>query len=114
MCEVEHSKRKAGEAMSKNIRGLTLEKAKEQIAELQRFIKLVESYNPDSFETTVIYEYAIQGSVARVASKLNEQGQRINGRKLTSNDISAIIVQKPFDELHEIIRRVFQTNSPYK
>jgi hypothetical protein len=74
-------------------------------------INLIESYIPTTFEQRVIHLYAIEGSVKAVADKLNAQDERINGRKFISNDISAILKQKPIDELHAITQIAFERNS---
>jgi hypothetical protein len=82
-------------------------KLHEEIRELERFIEIAESYEADTFEKKVIKEYAFIGNVATVATKMNEAGYSIEGRKLISNDISEIIKQKPIDELHKFVRKSF-------
>ncbi|MFY0544945.1 hypothetical protein [Brevibacillus sp. H7] len=89
---------------------MKLVEAKQQLVQLQHFVQLVESYKVTSFETAVIYEYAIEGNVTAVAKKLNEQGHHIDGRKITSSDVSAVLKQKPIDELHKIISNFFKNN----
>lgn len=96
---------------------ISLEKRKEyikslykEIAEQQRIIELIEAYTPHSLEERIIHEYAIEGSVTFVANKLNEEGLRIEGRKYISNDISAVIMQTPKDELHQIVKKSFEHN----
>lgn len=100
------------------IKQINLEKRKEyiaalskEIAEHQRSIELIEAYTPKSIEERIIHEYAILGSVTDVANKLNEEGLRIEGRKYISNDISAVLRQKPKDELHQIVKKAFEHNS---
>ena len=100
------------------LKQINLEKRKEyievlskEIAEHQRCITLIESYTPNSIEERIIHEYAIQGSVTSVANALNQEGLRIDGRKYTSNDISAVLRQKPKDEFHQIVKKAFEHNS---
>lgn len=94
---------------------VSLEKRKEyiqalskEIAEQQRVVELIESYTPSSLEERIILEYAIEGSVTIVADKLNLEGLRLGTRKYISNDISAILMQKPKDELHQIAKKAFE------
>lgn len=87
---------------------LNLERAKKKILNLQRYVDLTETYTVNSFETAVIKEYAIYGSVTKVRDKLNESGYRIGERKIESNDVSKIIRSKPTDELHAIVRKFFK------
>lgn len=83
-----------------------IRKAEENIVKLQEFIKLVEGYEADTFEKQVIKNYAVLGSVTKVAEKLNKEGHRFeNRRKYISNDITAIIQSKPtLDNLHKIMK----------
>lgn len=97
---------------------ISLANRKEYVETLQKDIEkqlkainLIESYIPTTFEQRVIHLYAIEGSVKDVANKLNAEGERIQGRKFISNDISAILKQKPMDELHEITKEAFEHNS---
>lgn len=90
---------------------MNLDDAKQQIEKLKDYIDLVENYKPTSFEQEVVYEYALDNHVHRVATKLNEKGYRAKGavgeRKLSSNDITTIVNGKPIDELHEIVKKIF-------
>lgn len=96
---------------------INLEKRKEYIEELskeiavqQRSIELIESYTPNTIEERIIHEYAIEGNVTLIAKKLNDEGLRIGRRKYVSNDISAVLMQKPKDELHQIVKKAFEHN----
>ena len=53
---------------------LTVEKAREEIEFLQRLIELVESYNPDTIEKKIVFEYAHFGSCQKVFNLLNKIG----------------------------------------
>ncbi|MED2013684.1 hypothetical protein [Bacillus wiedmannii] len=93
---------------------MNLQQAKEQVKELNNFIELVLNYEVTSLETAAIYEYALENNVSKVASKLNEKGYRAQGvkgpRKLSSNDVSEILQGKGIDELHAIIKSMFEKN----
>ena len=93
---------------------MNLQQAKERIKELNDFIELVSNYKVTSLETAAIYEYALENNVSKVASKLNEKGYRAQGVKgpriLSSNDVSEILKGKEIDELHAIIKSMFEKN----
>ncbi|MCL6457663.1 MAG: hypothetical protein K6T85_06620 [Gorillibacterium sp.] len=97
---------------------INLANRKEYILELQKSIEiqqhiiaLIESYEPITFEQKVCHKYVIEGSVKNVSDMLNMEGYRIEGRKYTSNDISAILIRKPTDdEIHEIAKKAFADN----
>ncbi|PFK48940.1 hypothetical protein [Bacillus cereus] len=93
---------------------MNLQQAKELIKELNDFIELVSNYKVTSLETAAIYEYALENNVSKVASKLNEKGYRAQGvkgpRLLSSNDITEILKGKVIDELHAIIKSMFEKN----
>jgi L-lysine 2,3-aminomutase len=82
-----------------------------EIATQQFAIDLIHSYVPVTLEQRIVHEYAIAGSVAEVAKKLNEEGLRVGNRKYIHNDVSDILKLKPMDELHEITKKAFQHNS---
>ncbi|MED4754615.1 hypothetical protein [Brevibacillus choshinensis] len=84
--------------------------AKNLIVELQHYINLVEKYQSTTFETRVIYEYALHENVIEVAKIMNELGYRVDDRKVTSSDVSAVLKQKPIDELHQIVSKNFKRN----
>ena len=84
-----------------------IQSLKAEIKRIEDFVELAENYQADTFEKKVIKEYAYIGSVTNVAKKMNDLGHRIDGRKLDSNDISAIIKSKPIDDLHRIVRDSF-------
>ncbi|CAM3464633.1 hypothetical protein EDM52_18445 [Brevibacillus invocatus] len=89
---------------------MKLADAKKLISELQYFVDLVESYEPSTFETNIIREYAIHGNVNEVAKIMNELGFQVNGKKVNSSDVSEVLKQKPSDELHKIVSRTFKNN----
>ncbi|PEV71265.1 hypothetical protein [Bacillus thuringiensis] len=93
---------------------MNLYQAEEQIKELNVFIELVSNYKVTSLETAAIYEYALENNVSKVASKLNKKGYRAQGVKgpriLSSNDVSEILKGKEIDELHAVIKSMFEKN----
>jgi hypothetical protein len=89
---------------------MKLSDAKKLIVDLQYYINLVEKYQPSTFETRVIYEYALRENVNEVAKIMNELGFRVDDRKVTSSDVSAVLKQKPIDELHKIVSKNFKRN----
>lgn len=70
---------------------MNIERAKKRIAKLQRYIDLTESYKTYDFETYVIKEYAITGSLYKVVDKMNELGFKINGKSVDKDDVVAVI-----------------------
>ncbi|MGF9821432.1 MULTISPECIES: hypothetical protein [Brevibacillus] len=89
---------------------MKLSDAKKLIVELQHYVNLVEKYQPATFETRVIYEYALHENVNEVAKIMNDLGFRVDGRKITSSDVSAVLKQSPIDELHQIVSKNFKRN----
>ncbi|KZZ82523.1 hypothetical protein [Bacillus sp. SJS] len=89
---------------------MNIEQAREGIKQLERYIALVEGYQVKSLETAVIKIYAERQNVADVAVTLNEQGYRIDGRKVVTSDVSGILRNKPKDELSEIVHKWFKSN----
>lgn len=83
---------------------MTVERAKEEVAELQNFIHLAENYKASTVEQFIIKEYAFLGSIAKVAAVLNQRGYRINNQLITQEQVSEIIRGKATDELHKIIK----------
>ncbi|QJD87585.1 hypothetical protein [Cohnella herbarum] len=98
---------------------ISLQKRKEYVEALQKEIEhqneviaLIESYSPDTLEKRIIHEYAIEGAVAEVAKKLNEEGLRVGARKYISNDVSEVVRSKPIiDKLHEVTKKALEHNT---
>lgn len=85
----------------------TVSQIKKEVAELNAFIDLVESFQPETLEEQIIKEYAYIGSLEKVATKVNEKGYSNEGLPFEKEDISAIIMNKPTNELHKVIRSGF-------
>jgi len=92
-------------------RKVYIQELHKEIKKQEHIIQLIESYSPETLEQKIILEYAIEGSVTYVADKINAEGHRIGNRKYISNDITAVIIQKPLlDELHDIVKKSFEHN----
>ncbi|ANY69745.1 hypothetical protein BBD42_27065 [Paenibacillus sp. BIHB 4019] len=87
-----------------------IELLRTEIEEQEKIIKLIETYKPMSFEQEVLLNYAILGTVQSVANKLNADGHRLGERKYIHTDISAIIMQKPANEFHSMVKKAFEHN----
>lgn len=90
---------------------VNLVQAKQTVKDLNNFIKLTEECIPDSIEKKAIKEYAIYGSVSKVAKIFNYSGIMIKNKKVKPTDISNIILSKPYlNELHMIVQEIFKSN----
>lgn len=89
---------------------IKFEEVKREIIKLQKYVDIVEAYEPDSFRSHCIKYYAILGNVNEVAKVLNEEGNRMQNRKVTSSDVSAILKSFPEDELHSLVKKSFEKN----
>lgn len=89
---------------------MKIEEAKERIKELERYIELVEKYEPITMEQEAIKLYVLLENVTKVTKKLNEKGYKIENRKLVTTDVSKILKTKPTDELHELAHKMFRKN----
>ncbi|WP_316571346.1 hypothetical protein [Neobacillus sp. YIM B06451] len=87
-------------AMAKN----KVEKAREEIKNLQEFIKLTESYQADTPERYIIREYAYYSSIPIVIKSLREKGITKEGKEIERKDVLDVIKAKPVDDLHRIIQ----------
>lgn len=89
---------------------MKLEDAKKEIENLKHYINEVENYSPNSLETYCIKSYAILGNVNNVAREMNKRDFKIEGRKITSSDISNIIKSEADHELHKLVQKSFKKN----
>lgn len=79
--------------------------AKKRISELQEFVDLVENYPTTDLKSHMIKEYAINGSLEKTATKMNDLGFSIDGREIIKNDVVEVVnTNKKVDELHRIVR----------
>lgn len=77
-------------------------KNEKEVAELKRYIELVDGYRPETFTEHVVYKYALTGSLLDVVDFVNAASQ---DKRYTQADISAIIRSKPGDELHKVVQK---------
>lgn len=89
---------------------MTIDEAKKRIKQLENYVKLLENYEPQSFEQEAMYLYVQLNNVAKVAELLNEKGYKIGNRKVISNDVSDVIRTKAADEIHELAKKSFNSN----
>ena len=73
---------------------MAVNKAKEEIIRLQRYVELAESYKADTLEKQIIKEYAYTYSIEKVAKNLN----------IDRKPVISTIRSKGVDELHKIVR----------
>lgn len=90
---------------------MTIDEAEKEIVALNNYIKMLEEYEPVTFEQKAIKLYVELESVTQVAIKLNEKDYKVGNRKVISKDVSDIIRTKPVDELHSIAQKMFKKNS---
>jgi hypothetical protein len=98
------------EEESEEWQGMLVEEAKQQIKELKNYIKLIQTYQANSFEQEAVYLYVQLESVSKVADELNKKGYKVGNRKIISKDVSDIIRSKPADEMHELAKKFFNGN----
>lgn len=89
---------------------MNIEQARNQIKELENFIKMIENYEADTFEKKAIKLYVLKENVTEVANELNVKGYRIGNRKVVGKDVSDIIRTKPTDEMHSLAKKMFGKN----
>ena len=82
----------------------TVEGAKKEIRELQRYVFLVENYKATTLEEKIIKEYAHLGSIAKVAASIN---QELAFGAIDSTYVSNVIKSKPKDDLHKLIKTYY-------
>lgn len=89
---------------------MEISEARERIKKLEEFIVMVEAYQAVTYEQKVFKLYVLRENVTKITKELNEQGYRIGKRKLITKDISDLIRSKPTDEMHEMARKLFNSN----
>lgn len=78
---------------------ITVKRAETEIAKLQHYLYLIESYADDTLEKKVIKEYAITNSIVEVIKNLSEHGYTVD-----KDYIVTTLKSKGKDELHRMIR----------
>lgn len=89
---------------------MEIAEAKERIKKLEEYIVMVQDYQTETYEQKVFKLYVLRENVTKITKELNEQGYRIGKRKLITKDISDLIRSKPTDEMHEMARKLFNSN----
>jgi len=84
--------------------------ARERIKKLEEYIVMVENYQAETYEQKVFKLYVLRENVTKITKELNEEGHRVGKRKLITKDISDLIRSKPTDEMHEMARKMFNSN----
>ncbi len=80
---------------------MTVERAKREIARLQKYVFLVDTYEVDTLDKFVIRTYAEVGSLESTLDLAHRAGY---GYHLEKEDLVAIIKKIKKDELHKLIR----------
>jgi hypothetical protein len=73
---------------------MTLDRAKNEIKKLQYYVELVESYQPQTIEQSIIKEYAKTSSITEVCKTLSVSHEKVVD----------VITSLGKDELHKIVR----------
>lgn len=90
---------------------LSVERAKEEIARLQKYVELMETYVPDTLEKCIIFEYAKHRNLDRTTDAVNEYGYKIEQRPIERSYIVSVIKRKSNDELHRLVRSSYMTKT---
>ncbi|MFD2628800.1 hypothetical protein [Oceanobacillus kapialis] len=100
---------------------MKVEKAKDLIEELNRYVSAYENYHPQNVKQEAIKLYAELENVGKVAKQLNKKGYTKDGKqvagkvrqvKLDSNDVTQLLKQGPEDndQLHIIVKKALSKN----
>ncbi|RJF32052.1 hypothetical protein D4741_19980 [Pseudoalteromonas gelatinilytica] len=92
---------------------MILEKAKKEQSELNRYIELIETYEPKTIQQEAVLIYAIEGSLAKVIYHLNNKYNFSDDKAielLTAREWLTTRPQKD-DELHKTIKTLFLKRS---
>ncbi|MFS0776099.1 hypothetical protein ABC255_08845 [Neobacillus sp. 3P2-tot-E-2] len=82
---------------------MTLDRAKKEIENLQYYVRLVESYQPQSIEQEIVKEYAITSSIVEVCKKL----------PVSHEKVVDVITTLGKDELHKIVRKGYMQKTKH-
>lgn len=82
----------------------TIEKAKREIQKLESYISLVENYNDDTLKEKILKAYAYTGSIEKTKLKINNINANENLSQIDSVFIKNIILSKPEDPLHKLLK----------
>jgi|SRR5699024_5300286 len=87
----------------------TYKKALLDVAELNRYIKLVEEYETHTINRFIIKSYAETNSVPKVIQKINnsQYAAELPTDTTNSNYILNVIKSKAQDDLHKIVQKIY-------
>lgn len=100
---------------------MKIDEAKKMIEELQSYVTIYDSYQPENVKEDAIKLYAELENVNGVARRLNDMGYRKEGRlvagkraqvKIESKDVTELInaQMEPGDQLHPIVKKALNRN----
>lgn len=94
-------------------RFMILEKAKKEQTELNRYIELIETYEPKTIQQEAVLIYAIEGSLAKVIYHLNNKYNLSDDEAIQLMKAKEWLTTRPQkdDELHKIIKTLFLRRS---
>ena len=82
---------------------ITVERAEKEIARLQEYVNLVESYKVDSLESWIIKEYAYTNSMLEVVKRAEAEGKNKDGSPIDKLYVSTVLNGRPNDKLHRLL-----------
>ncbi|MBM7715344.1 hypothetical protein MXL46_11440 [Heyndrickxia sporothermodurans] len=87
----------------------TLAQAEKDRDKLQDYINLIEHYQPKTLTQYVVFEYALQGNLQKVADNLNRRGIHADAEPLTPDLVKEFLMTTPQkeDELHKQVRSLY-------
>lgn len=91
----------------------TVTRAKEEIAQLQEFIRLAENHEEDTLSKQIIKRYAYTGSIVKVVAELNAEREQDGLLPIESDYVSEVIRSKPKDQLHRLVRTQYMKKTKH-
>lgn len=82
----------------------TVYKAKTEIARLEKYVFLAESYGEQTLEKQIIKHYAYIGSISKTVAHLNEKRANEGLAPIELSYAKEVIQSKPADALHRMVR----------
>jgi hypothetical protein len=108
---VESLSRKGGDSMTIII---TVEKAKAEIARLQQYIELVETYETNTLDKLIIKEYALTNSIDKTVKAVNAAGYAIDHKEVERDYVVSLLKKRGKDDLHKLVRSAYMEKTKYK
>jgi hypothetical protein len=107
---VESLSRKGGDSMTIII---SVEKAKAEIARLQQYIELVETYETNTLDKLIIKEYALTNSIDKTVKAVNAAGYAIDHKEVERDYVVSLLKKRGKDELHKLVRSAYMQKTKY-